>query len=167
MGMPTDQIVVETRVKRQVVNQILHTRVKAVMARIMAVQEDMRDMMGAEQRRHSRLHFRTNHIDVGKNRLRQKDLLPPSARRLERTAEIPGAAGEGLHGKVKEGWLRHRWGAGARIQLEYGCGESVTLREKHRMVVTAPLLQVQLRPFLSSLNFRAVTQKLLIGHGEF
>lgn len=64
MGMPADQIVVETRVKRQVANQILHARVKAVMARIMAVQEDMRDMMGAEQRRHSRLHFGTNHIDV-------------------------------------------------------------------------------------------------------
>ncbi len=32
----------------------------------------------------------------------KKNLLPSSARRLERAEEVPWAAGEGLHGKVIE-----------------------------------------------------------------
>lgn len=45
-------------------DQILHPCVKAVMARLVPVQPDVRHMMCAKSGRHPRLHLRADHVDI-------------------------------------------------------------------------------------------------------
>ena len=59
-----NQIIVELRVKWQLMHQVFHSRVEAVMARLMAVQENVRDMMRTKYRRDAGLHLRFDHIDL-------------------------------------------------------------------------------------------------------
>ena len=64
MCVSADYIVVKLRVERKLMYEVLHPRVKAVMARFVAVQEDMRHMVGAEYRRDALFHLGANHIDI-------------------------------------------------------------------------------------------------------
>ena len=64
VGVATDQIVVVKRIKRQIVNKVLHAGIKAVMARLVTVQPDVRNVMRAKRSRHPRLHTGPDHINV-------------------------------------------------------------------------------------------------------
>ena len=64
MGVATDQIVVIKRIKWQIVNKVLHAGIKAVMARLVTVQPDVRNVMCAKRSRHPRFHTRPDHVNV-------------------------------------------------------------------------------------------------------
>lgn len=64
VGVPTDQIVVIKRIKWQNVNKVLHVGIKAVMARLVTVQPDVRNVMCAKRSRHPRFHTRPDHVNV-------------------------------------------------------------------------------------------------------
>ena len=64
VGVATDQIVVIKRIKWQIVNQVLHAGIKAVMARFVTVQFDVRNVMCAKRSRHTRLHTGPDHVNV-------------------------------------------------------------------------------------------------------
>ena len=64
VGVATDQIVVIKRIKRQIVNKVLHAGIKAVMARLVTVQPDVRNVMCAKRSRHPRFYTRPDHVNV-------------------------------------------------------------------------------------------------------
>lgn len=64
VGVTTDQVVVIKRIKRQIVNKVLHAGIKAVMARFVTVQPDVRNVMRAKRSRHPRFHIRPDHVNV-------------------------------------------------------------------------------------------------------
>ena len=62
--MSADEILVIQRVEGQLVDQILHAGVEAVVARLMPVQPDVRNVMCAKSGRHPRFHLRPDHVHV-------------------------------------------------------------------------------------------------------
>ena len=64
MCVSADQVIVIHRVEGQFVDQILHAGVEAVVARLVPVQPDVRDVMCAKSGRHPRFHLRPDHVHI-------------------------------------------------------------------------------------------------------